>query len=66
VQSFSSSRLQALLSEHFSEVKTSRHYFADPEQLNWKGRVMYFAKSAALRVGNCGSGETFFFEASSA
>lgn len=66
VQSFSRARLQSLLSENFSQVKTSRHFFADLDQLNWKGKVMCMAKYAAVRAGIRGSGETFFFEAVSA
>lgn len=63
VQSFSSERLRTLLSEHFAKVTVSRNFSADPARLNWKGKLLYLVKSAAIRLGVRGSGETLFFEA---
>lgn len=63
VQSFSERRLRAVLTEQFPRVATSRHYFADPARLNWKGRLSRMAKLTAMAAGICGRDESFSFEA---
>lgn len=63
VQSFSESRLRAVLEVQFAAVRTSRRYFADPAKLNWKGRLVRLAKLAALAAGVHGQGESLCFEA---
>ncbi|MCX7900999.1 MAG: class I SAM-dependent methyltransferase [Burkholderiaceae bacterium] len=63
VRSFTRAQLMAMLGERFGEVEVTRHYFADPRTLNWKGRLSRAAKCALMAIGIHGSDETFFFRA---
>jgi SAM-dependent methyltransferase len=63
LQSFSEPRLRRLLSERFSEVRVSRHYFGEPHTLNWKGRLIWTLKKSLVGLGVKGSLESFFFSA---
>ncbi len=63
LQSFSSERLNQILSRQFNGPKIARMYFGNWETLNWKGRFSWILKSLAVLIGIKGAGENFFFSA---
>jgi SAM-dependent methyltransferase len=65
IQTFDYPRLSKLLGERFSEISISRHYFVNFKTLNWLGKFASLLKITLLAMGKKGSGETFYFSASS-
>lgn len=63
LQTFTKSRLQFLLGDHFESIRISRHFFGEARSLNWKGRVLLGSKRLLVRLGVTGSLESFFFSA---
>jgi SAM-dependent methyltransferase len=65
VQSFSRDRIVRLLSSHFARPTVNRVIFGIGKQLNWKGKLGWALKRIAITLGIEGSGESFYFAATS-
>ncbi len=61
VQSFTRERLSKLLAAQFRSTSIGRRHFADPARLNWKGKVVWIAKSLLLALEIPGKNDNFFF-----
>ena len=61
VQSFTRERLSKLLAAQFRSTSIGRRHFADPARLNWKGKVVWIAKSLLLALKIPGKNDNFFF-----
>ena len=62
-QSFSAERLTGIIGTALSDVRVTRHYFANYDSLNWKGKTILLLKRLLVRLGVKGSGENHFFQA---
>ena len=62
-QSFTPSRLQALLDETFDGAEVHRRWFVAWDLLNWKGKLLAASRKSLAVAGIWGSGHNLVFSA---